>query len=202
LDSHIGKSGFKVSLDVHYNLNVCVPFLDQNALSLLFNSLQRAGFLICRPLLRKSAPNLFDPPSPPPSLPSPRPRDNARRSAKGAGRSAGTGRLTSGRRWPTSMPPLLCRCRLRRPAATDPQVAAVVRLTTWAGLSVGAVDVINLRLVLMGCPASPAWCSCSALHWRSRRHGRRNKERPRNKGDLRGRWFGHLEDACGRCVGV
>jgi hypothetical protein len=34
-------------------------------------------------------------------------------------------------------------------ATADPQVTAVRRLTTWAGLNLTAVDVVNLRLVLM-----------------------------------------------------
>ena len=34
-------------------------------------------------------------------------------------------------------------------AAPDPQLTAVVRLTTWAGMKLAADDVVNLRLVLM-----------------------------------------------------
>ena len=34
-------------------------------------------------------------------------------------------------------------------ATADPQVTAVVRLTTWAGFRLAADDVVNLRLVLM-----------------------------------------------------
>ena len=34
-------------------------------------------------------------------------------------------------------------------AAPDPQVTAVVRLTTWVGLKLSADDVMNLRLVLL-----------------------------------------------------
>src|SRR5262249_52390099 len=35
-------------------------------------------------------------------------------------------------------------------AAADPQVTAAVRLAPWAGLSISAAGIVNLRFVLMG----------------------------------------------------
>jgi hypothetical protein len=40
-------------------------------------------------------------------------------------------------------------CPQKPTSRVDPQVTAVVRLTTWAGLRLEAVDVVNIRLALM-----------------------------------------------------